>query len=78
METKPNKTIHEIKKVTEEELFYILENKIDGIYYYVNDLERYYCYLVTKEKTTSNIWNVKDFAFKWMDSVLRTHFTHSH
>ena len=55
-------------------LFDILENNIEGVYYYVNKLERYYCYLITKDKKTSNIWNVKDYAFNWMNSVLRTHF----
>ena len=64
----------EIKKVTEEELFEILEKNIEGVFYYVNKLERYYCYLVTKNKKTSNIWNVEEYAFKWMNSVLRTHF----
>jgi len=67
----------QIKEVTEEELFDILENNIKGVYYYVNKLERYYCFLVTKDKKTSNIWNVKDFAFRWMNSVLRTHFPQS-
>ena len=63
-----------IKEVTEEELFDILENNIEGVYYYVNKLDRYYCYLITKDKKKSNIWNFKYYAFNWMNSVLRTHF----
>jgi hypothetical protein len=65
----------EIKKVTEEELFDILEKNTQGVYYYLNELDRYYCYLVTKNKKKSNIWGVKEYAFEWMNSVLRTHFS---
>lgn len=64
-----------IKKVTEDELFDILENNVSGVYYYVNELDRYYCYLVTKDIKCSNIWNHKEFAFSWMNKVLKTHFS---
>lgn len=67
----------EIKKVTQDEMFDILENNTQGVFYYVNELNRYYCYLVANNIKTSNIWNHKEFAFSWMNNVLKTHFNHS-
>ena len=64
-----------IKEVTETEMFELLEKNIKGIFYYINHLEIYYCYLITESKKTSNIWNHKEFAFNWMNNVLQTHFT---
>ena len=64
-----------IKEVTETEMFEILEKNIKGVFYYINHLGRYYCYLITDKKKTSNIWNHKEFAFNWMNNVLQTHFS---
>lgn len=59
------------KKVTENEMFDILEKNTFGVFYYINNLGRYYCWSIRENKKTCNIWNNKDLAFNWMKNVLK-------
>ncbi len=64
----------EIKKVTEYEMSIILENKIEGVFYYINNIGRCYCYVISEKKVISNIWRTEYYALKWMDSVIKAIF----